>query len=324
MIKKLICFLLFAQTGFVFAGDSNSLKCIGDSYHVVSRKPDKSLKPKGTRVLFTFKNQSGSIVTDEICVSWKEDSLKLHPNKNGNTNMLLTAGTYKFNFRVKEYRVLKTDTILLKRQQCTEISVYLETTLPINCDKPVIYVYAPQTMAVSIQLDIKGETKFTYPAYNTGWNFSTDPNGTIHMNGNEYNYLFWESASTLQNENIDYAKGFVVDSKKLVSFLENNLEKMGFNSKETADFITYWCPRMMQNETNYIHFIFNDECNVYAGLTVSPKPENMLRVYMLWAPVENGNKAVLEQELPKLNRQGLTVLEWGGIEMSRSEKVSSN
>lgn len=322
-MKKIVFFLAMSQSVALYAGDGKDfIKCIGDSYTVSGRTSDKTLKPKGTKAIFTFKNQSGGIISGKIMVSWKTDSLELHPNKSGITSMLLTAGTYKFCFRTKDYRVLKTDTILLKKQQRTEIQVYLETNLPIDCDKPVIYVYPPQTMNVNIQLTVKGETSFTYPAYNNGWDFTADPDGTIHMNGNTYNYLFWESKSTLQNTNSDVGKGFIVDSKELVLFFEKSLAEMGFNSKEAADFITYWCPRMLVNEKNYIHFIFNEACNAYAGLDIVPAPDNLLRVYMLWSPAENGDKLAGPQELPKLKREGFTVLEWGGIEMKTGKTIS--
>ncbi|HYG53510.1 MAG TPA: hypothetical protein VD905_21630, partial [Flavobacteriales bacterium] len=211
-----------------------------------------------------------------------------------------------------------------------EISVYLETTQPIECDKPVIYFYPPVTTAVSVALNIKGKASFTYPPYHhsngsdsakDGWNFVADPDGTLHMNNKEYNYLFWDSHTVLDEKELNFDKGFIVESTKLVLFFEEKLSEMGFTSIEQADFITYWCPRMLENQRNFIYFIFNDACNAYADLEITPKPDNMLRVYMLWQDAGVKTVEPEAQILTALKRGGFTVLEWGGIEMDPSPEI---
>jgi hypothetical protein len=53
-----------------------------------------------------------------------------------------------------------------------------------------------------------------------------------------------------------------------------------------------------------------------ASINISPKPENLFRLYMYFSPIETPIK-VKEQVLPKLKyRKGLTVVEWGGSELS--------
>ncbi|CAN5916633.1 hypothetical protein BH11BAC7_BH11BAC7_10940 [soil metagenome] len=93
---------------------------------------------------------------------------------------------------------------------------------------------------------------------------------------------------------------------------------MGLNSKETEDYITYWCPRMVANDKNYIHFMFNEEYNEYAGLDVNPAPDKMFRVFMLWSKSEeNVNTNVVPQSIETFERSGFTIVEWGGAEMQR-------
>ncbi|HYG49639.1 MAG TPA: hypothetical protein VD905_02000, partial [Flavobacteriales bacterium] len=89
-MKNILAIIFFLVSTYTYAGDGKGIiKCIGDSYQVTARKSDKSLKPNKTKAFFTFKNQSGSIVTSDVMVSWKTDSLKLHPNKKGETSMVL-------------------------------------------------------------------------------------------------------------------------------------------------------------------------------------------------------------------------------------------
>ena len=71
---------------------------------------------------------------------------------------------------------------------------------------------------------------------------------------------------------------------------------------------------MSSNENVFIHFLFDDECNEYAELIIEPSPDNLNRVYIVWAPCDSKLQAS-EQELSKLNRDGFTVLEWGGQEV---------
>ena len=55
----------------------------------------------------------------------------------------------------------------------------------------------------------------------------------------------------------------------------------------------------------------------YAPLTIRPKPDCLMRLFMVWDPIENG--AILnlkEQEFPVIKRSGLTIIEWGGAKLN--------
>ncbi|MEO6302674.1 MAG: hypothetical protein ABIP51_05840, partial [Bacteroidia bacterium] len=81
----------------------------------------------------------------------------------------------------------------------------------------------------------------------------------------------------------------------------------------------YWCPRMSANEKNYIHFMFNEEYNNYATITIDPKPDQLFRVCMLWSKTNNAAK-VKPQKIESFKRNGFTVVEWGGTEIN--EKIN--
>ena len=267
-------------------------------------------------ICFTENNQKP--VNPKIIFSVNGTQDTIQPDATGTYSLRVAPGKYIFRFYLDpDHEEIKTDSIEIAGGFRTPLYIDFRTANSmIICDKPVIYVYPPQTDSVSIELNLKGNFLFTYPQYDHGWKFLADPDGTIHMNDREYQYLFWDGRTPLNNSDISWEEGYVVDNDTLVSFLEQKLGEMGLSPKETDDYITYWCPRMLPHGTNYIHFMFNDEYNEYAGININPVPDNMFRVFMLWTPADRQNNSGLaEQEIPKLHREGFTVVEWGGAQI---------
>lgn len=95
------------------------------------------------------------------------------------------------------------------------------------------------------------------------------------------------------------------------------MTELGLTSKEQADFITFWAPRMMKNDQNFVHFVLNKNCDTYARINIEPRPDNFLRVYMMWTPYD-GTMTITPQELKKIDRSGFTAIEWGGSEVKQS------
>ena len=50
-----------------------------------------------------------------------------------------------------------------------------------------------------------------------------------------------------------------------------------------------------------------------AKLTITPKPDSMIRVFMAWYPSQE-YVSIEKQELITPSRQGFTVVEWGGTQ----------
>ena len=92
------------------------------------------------------------------------------------------------------------------------------------------------------------------------------------------------------------------------------MTKFGFNSKEKADFITFWGPQLKGNDFNYVHLVLNEDANLFAELEITPTPNHIYRFYILTSKVENPNdyQNLVPQIIEKMNRSGFTVLEWGG------------
>lgn len=179
-------------------------------------------------------------------------------------------------------------------------------------EKPVIYLYPEEKTLVHVELDFNGEVTSTYPAYENGWDVLARPDGTLTdpQTGREYYCLFWEGMS---NVPYDMSEGFVVAGEETEAFLEDTLKTLGLTDKEVNEFIIYWLPRMEGNAYNLICFqqeVYTDN----ARLTIDPSPDTVLRVFMVYKPLE-GMIRVVPQKLETTERNGFTVVEWGGAEI---------
>jgi len=179
-------------------------------------------------------------------------------------------------------------------------------------EKPVIYLYPEQEQSVSVKLDYNGELTCTYPQYEDGWNVIAKPDGTLKnlKDSRQYSYLYWEG---IANVNWDMSKGFVIAGSDTVQFLQEKLEYMGLTSKEYNEFIVYWLPILQENKYNLITFAGKDY-EALAKLTIDPEPDSVLRIMMLYKPLEEVT-AVEAQKLEPFTRTGFTVVEWGGTKV---------
>jgi hypothetical protein len=178
--------------------------------------------------------------------------------------------------------------------------------------KPVIYLYPTSEQTVSVNLEYKGKLTCTYPEYKDEWKVKAEPDGTLTnlTDNRKYSYLFWEGVS---NNKWDMSKGFVVKGNETEKFLQQKLEYLGLTPKEYNEFIVYWLPLMKDNKYNLIAFAGEDYENL-AQLKISPKPDSILRVMMVFKPLNKAIK-IEEQELQPFVRKGFTVVEWGGTEI---------
>ena len=184
--------------------------------------------------------------------------------------------------------------------------------------KPVIYLYPEAQTEVNVRLELNGRVTDSYPEYNNayGWTVTAEPDGQLtDEDGNQYPYLFWEGNIAIRP---DLSKGFCVKGENTEAFLTDALFELGLTDTEAADFIEYWCSLMEQNKYNVITFQTAAYEDV-SGLIISPEPDTVIRVNMLWYPV-NKPVEIESQDLSAINpaiREGFTVVEWGGEEYKR-------
>lgn len=186
------------------------------------------------------------------------------------------------------------------------------TTAPVPTEKPVIYLYPEDTMEVSVELDYSGVLTYTYPTYQEGWAVIAEPDGKIinPIDGREYSYLFWEGVT---EHEWSFDKGFVVPGNQVEEFLIDKLSYLGLLPHEYNEFIVYWVPRMQDYPFNLITFQI-DDYEAVAKLSVEPKPDSVLRVFMTYRAL-NEPIDIEEQELATFERYGFTVIEWGASEV---------
>lgn len=176
-------------------------------------------------------------------------------------------------------------------------------------EKPVIYLYPPKPTNVTVQAINAKAFTFSYPSYpEDGWRFQAFPDGTFKFpNGRSYPYLFWEGISTL---NPSFKMGYCVPRDSVVRFLEEKLRYQGLNDKELTDCITYWAPRMAQHPFTIVYFA-NQEFQKEYPLGITPKPDSHLAIFMVMKPSQY-KVPIKPQPLSPFQREGFTVVEWGG------------
>jgi hypothetical protein len=220
-------------------------------------------------------------------------------------------GDYILHVKYIGYNDQRHAVTVKKKDVTLDIHMYSQEVLL----KPIIYLYPEQETEVSVELNYKGELLYTYPAYpSEGWKGTARPDGTITTaEGKEYYGLFWEGAPFEQLSIGE--QGFVVKGEETVAFLETALADLGLNRREAMEFIIFWMPRMQNNPYNLIHFSM-EEYETLAELNITPQPETMIRVMMVYQPLASSID-IEPQDLSSLNieRKGFTVVEWGGTEL---------
>ncbi len=182
-----------------------------------------------------------------------------------------------------------------------------------HCDpnvsyKPIIYMYPKDVTPVSVKLGYPHKLTTTYPKYNDGWNVVAYPNGDLKDEKNTYYGLYWEGLNEI---NTTFEDGFVVSSEDTISFLEEKLSILGLNERERNEFIIYWLPILEKNKYNLIRFETLDIINKEMPLDITPKPDTLIRVLMEYKSI-NKEIEIKEQKLSTPERNGFTVVEWGG------------
>lgn len=185
--------------------------------------------------------------------------------------------------------------------------------------KPVIYLYPQHTQRTRVQLELDGTVQADYPAMQSaihGWDVTAYPDGRLvnSVDQQEYSYLFWEG-SWRKEPNWNFTKGFLVPGNETREFLQKTLAGMGLTPREYNEFIVFWYPRMKDNPYNMIHFAGSEYTDV-AKLHITPQPDSVLRVYMVFKPLQTPPTTEPEpQTFPPFTRDGFTVVEWGGEEL---------
>lgn len=308
----LVCLLMFSTSTFAE---------VEPEYVVVKSTKSPTLRGKSVTYSFTFSgNESSGIYPDSIIYqldgNGKNKKVKVTNQK---FVVKTTAGSHSFViFHSSSFKEIYTSKIAAKALHNVDVVLYLKTAIEMyEVDKPVIYLYPEKEQAVSVELKTTGKLTFTYPKYENKWEVTANPNGKIKQGDQTYNYLFWESEQQLESKQF-LSEGNLVSTSNSLEFLEARLNEFGLTSEEKADFITYWGPKMLEEDQWFVNFVVDDACNQFAELTFEPKPTHVYRLYMILIPANELtlNDVFEVQKLKPIKREGFTVIEWGGSVLS--------
>jgi hypothetical protein len=151
------------------------------------------------------------------------------------------------------------------------------------------------------------------PKYNDGWKVFAKKDGNLidKKTGRSLYGLYWEGENYPAKRSDE---GFVVAGKDSAKFLEEKLAALGLTEREANEMIIYWLPQLEANAYNYIRFDLNETMDKYMPLNISPKPDTVIRVSMVFEGLEKPI-SVREQKITTPERNGFTVVEWGGSEI---------
>ena len=188
-------------------------------------------------------------------------------------------------------------------------------------EKPVIYLYPQEEVQVQVKLSEPDLLLADYPSYEAenGWEVTASPDGTLtDVSGRTYYSLYYESGRKTEVPSWkDAENGFVVKSEDTAAFLEEKLEILGLNEREAEEMIIYWLPTLQQGDYHFIRFETAEEIEANQSLEISPAPDTVIRVMMTMeeltpAEAKTAKETVSEQVLEPVEREGFTVVEWGG------------
>ena len=188
------------------------------------------------------------------------------------------------------------------------------------CFKPVILLYPPRPTHVRVHLDLDGHVTVSDPPYDVashGWTVVAQPSGQLldERSGSACSELFWEGETRLIP---DFRTGFLVPRAEIRPFLESKLALLGLNRAESAEFVAYWLPRMQEHPYALVHFA-GAEYERAARLSVEPRPDVTIRVFMEFQPSDAPVTIESQQLRPTPIRHGFTAVEWGGMEARQLE-----
>ena len=175
--------------------------------------------------------------------------------------------------------------------------------------KPNIYLYPDIESAISVKLNFPngGYITISDPDYGDGWNVNVKPNGLID---DEHTYLFYECKipNLCQLE-----EGWVVDHDSLSSFFSSELESLLFREQEIADFIEYWIPILIENDTYAIYPQYSGDIEQMVTIECDISPNSMNRVWYYVREYSEDEDSLSLPSPKTFERNGFHIMEWGVI-----------
>ncbi|KAJ7027306.1 hypothetical protein C8F04DRAFT_1222918 [Mycena alexandri] len=197
--------------------------------------------------------------------------------------------------------------------------------------KPVIYVYSPAEMDVSIALTLGREWSLSaiYPVVTAKplastkerieWNVRTHLDGslTLFNTGLNVAYLFWEA------DNLSPADSVLIPVNYITLYLDKVLLGLGLHTEARTSFITYWLPAFLKHKHVALRFVPQAAYEAAAVLDINPPPDVITRIFMrrrvngksLKDDIKRWQNVVGMDSDRAADSALFRVLEWGGMEV---------
>lgn len=192
-----------------------------------------------------------------------------------------------------------------------ELLDWIKLAIGINCYKPNIYIYPEEAMDVAVQFKAPQSLIKMIPDYTGIWDVHVDVDGRIYTEeGYAYDYLFYECET---NPNLfETEEGFLIHAESRLEQFEDILNKYGFNQQEISDFTEFWCMKLEEGKDYVMYPQMTELVDNAMEIDISPKPDTCVRMWFVFEEYA-GNMTVETPQIEKIEREGYTVIEWGGM-----------
>ncbi|KAI9442808.1 hypothetical protein F5148DRAFT_1256737 [Russula earlei] len=252
-------------------------------------------------------------------------------------------------------------------------SLSVEDFMSMRVRKPIIYLYPPSSLPnVTVDLQLTPSWRFSavYPspqfdenqiAQHLTWTIAAEPDGTLvdKTTGTEVSYLYWEadaklglvtpdgSRATTPVEDIETfdpsrpsvkpGESILLPIDKVPGYLDMVLKALALHTEARTSFVTYWLPDLLKHKYIALRFLRQESYEKSARMRISPTPDVVTRVFMLFRGVASGDLGHWEEAAARATvEDGATfwarivgvnavqasdrglfrVLEWGGMEVT--------
>jgi len=120
-------------------------------------------------------------------------------------------------------------------------------------------------------------------------------------------FLFYEAV--VPDSGWQKKEGFVIRAADREQDMASMLGHYGFNEKETVEFIDYWVSHLIEDVDYVFYPQETGAVNRVMPLYISPKPDDVSRIWYYAEPLLSGPEPVSHPE--KIVRDGFYVVEWG-------------
>lgn len=166
--------------------------------------------------------------------------------------------------------------------------------------------------------------------------------GLLGVAGTKVSSLFWESESVTSAislpDAVNASNSVLLSFENVLPYLERVLRSLSMTDTAATDFMQYWIPNFVRiaekGQKIALRFVSQDEMDKHVSLDISPAPDVVNRVFMLFrgvsdteAPAWSTSKRIAEHEWLDIagvnslafDNSKYRVLEWGGCESKSAE-----